>query len=373
MKPIRVPTTDVNSETAILVEWRADAGATVTEGEIVAEVETSKSVVEVAAPGTGVLFREFDEGAEVLISQPIGAVFPDTAALEAHVAAHRMEKGDPSEARGYRASAKAEVLAKKLGVDLSKLDFGERLITTKDVENAAIASAPAQMDLPSPLARPKGSKGILLIGGGLGATQVVDILSHDSKKTAVAAIDDDPSVWGTEIAGIPIIGGSERIEALFKAKAFDGAIVTISTSVPARKKFRELCAALEIPLENAIDPTARICRGVEMGGGNVVCGFCHFGTETKVGDNNFFSAYNSFDHHNVIGNDISTGPGCMSSALVTFGDRVRMGTSCFFEPYIEIGAGVQIASGVVVRTSVPDDHAVKVKTGQFSVVPIRRR
>ena len=144
---------------------------------------------------------------------------------------------------------------------------------------------------------------------------------------------------------MPVVGTFDRAAQLFSDGAVDAAVIAISTSVPARTRLRERCAEVGLPLANAIDPTARIARGVTMGVGNVVCAFCHFGVETVLGDNNFISAYNSFDHHNVLGNDISTGPGVMTSGLVTIGDRSRLGTGIFVEPHVEIGAGAQIASG----------------------------
>ena len=149
-------------------------------------------------------------------------------------------------------------------------------------------------------------------------------------------------------------------------------MVCISTSVPARTRFRELCGELGIPLANAIDPTARICAEVEIGAGNVICAFCHFGVGTRVGDNNFLSAYNSFDHHSVLGSDISTGPGCVTSGLVHIHDRARLGTGIFIEPHVEIGAGVQVASGAVIVSSVPAQHAVKRRVATMTTVPIRR-
>jgi UDP-3-O-[3-hydroxymyristoyl] glucosamine N-acyltransferase len=125
------------------------------------------------------------------------------------------------------------------------------------------------------------------------------------------------------------------------------------------------------PAANAIDPSARIAAEVELGAGNVVCAFCHFGVGTRIGDNNFLSAYNSFDHHNVVGTDISTGPGCTTSGLVRIGDRARLGTGIFIEPDVEIGAGVQVSSGAVIVSYVPAGHAVKRRVATMTAVPIR--
>jgi acetyltransferase-like isoleucine patch superfamily enzyme len=170
---------------------------------------------------------------------------------------------------------------------------------------------------------------------------------------------------------VPVVGGFDRLVKLFGDGAFDAAIITISTSVPARARLREALASSGIPLDNAIDPTARISGGVTFGTGNVVCAFCHFGVDTVVGDNNFLSAYNSYDHHNRLGSDISTGPACVTSGLVVIGDRVRLGTGIYVEPHVELGDDVQVASGSVIVTSVPAGHVVKRRVVTTAVV--RRR
>ena len=108
-----------------------------------------------------------------------------------------------------------------------------------------------------------------------------------------------------------------------------------------------------------------------FGTGNIVCAFCHFGVGTVVGDNNFLSAYNSYDHHNRLGSDIATGPACTTSGLVVLGDRVRLGTGIHMEPHVELGDDVQVASGSVIVASVPAGHAVKRRTVTTAVVPRR--
>jgi acetyltransferase-like isoleucine patch superfamily enzyme len=204
----------------------------------------------------------------------------------------------------------------------------------------------------------------------LGATQVIDILQAAESGTAVAIADDDALRWAGEVMGVPVVGGFERLVALFSEGAFDAAIIAIGT-VPARARLREALAANGIPLVNAIDPTARIAAGVTFGTGNIVCAFCHFGVGTTVGSNNFLSAYNSYDHHNRLGSDIATGPACTTSGLVVLGDRVRLGTGIFVEPHVELGDDVRVASGSVIVASVSAGHAVKRRTVTTVVVPRR--
>ena len=280
-----------------------------------------------------------------------------------------------------RATAPASKRAAELGVDLASLANGH-LVTVKMVEEACgngAAAPPAK--LPSPLEAPTGVERVAVIGAGLGAMQVLDILAPGTcsqtllrrQQQAVALVDDDRSRWGGRIAGVPVVGGSEQLEELFANGRFDTAVISIGSSVSARTRFRELCENLGIPLTNAIDRTARICTDVQLGRGNVICAYCHFGVGTRIGDNNVLSAYNSFDHHNVLGTDITTGPGCMTSGLVHIGDRVRLGTGIYVEPHLEIGEGAQVASGAVIVNSVPPEHAVKRRVPTMATVPDSER
>lgn len=375
MTPVNVPWTDVNSETAMVIAWHVEDRSEITAARSLVDVETSKAALEIESPADGVVLQLVTAGAAVTVGEPIAYIFEDEAELDAFVA--RREVGG-SEGRDVndevRATASARQRATELGVELRDI-VRPGLITQKDVEAAAQASIqagrPPVASLPDPMPAPAGTRRLLLIGAGLGATQVLDIVGTGDDLAGVAIVDDNADIWGQEIAGLPVVGGSERISELWKARSFDAAVITISTSVEARARLRVLCQASGVPLANIVDPTAKITSGVTMGSGNVVCAFVHFGTGTILGDNNFISAYNSYDHHNVLGSDISTGPGCMTSGEVRIEDRVRLGTGIFIEPKLTIGEGSVVASGATIVNSIPAGHAVKTKVITTTVVPMR--
>jgi acetyltransferase-like isoleucine patch superfamily enzyme len=368
VKPVLVPTTDVNSETGLLLTWYVGDRGEVEAGEMIAEIETSKAIIDVPAPDAGFLLHAAREGTEVRLTEPLARLFADAEALEAYAEEEQRRRAAAAES-GPRATEPARRRAEELGVDLASIG-GDSLITVGMVEAAAAATT-ATTELPGPLPGVAALPRIALIGAGLGATQVIDILQAAESGAAVAIVDDDASRWAGEVMGVPVVGGFERLVTLFGQGAFDAAIITISTSVPARARLRDSLASNGIPLANAIDPTARIAAGVTFGTGNIVCAFCHFGVGTAVGDNNFLSAFNSYDHHNRLGSDISTGPSCTTSGLVVLGDRVRLGTGIHIEPHIELGDDVQVASGSVIVASVPAGHAVKRRTVTTVVVPRR--
>lgn len=371
MRPLIVPTPDANSETAMVNAWYVRDGAFVDPGDVVAEVETSKAVLDVVAPDEGYVLRATEAGHEHRLAEPLAYLFPSLDELNDHAARLAEAAAGANGANGIRATAPARRRAGELGIDLAAL-AGQHVITVPMVEAAAADGArAAATELPMPLEAQDGVQRIALIGAGLGATQVIDILSRGGTQQAVAIVDDDPGRWADRVEGVPVVGGVERLDELHQDGRFDAVIVAISTSVPARTRLRELCEGLGIPLADAIDPSARLNSGVQLGRGNVICAFCHLGVGTRVGENNFLSAYNSFDHHNVLGSDISTGPGCMTSGLVRVGDRVRLGTGIFVQPHVELGAGVEVASGAVIVNSVPAGHAVKRRVTTMATVPLR--
>jgi acetyltransferase-like isoleucine patch superfamily enzyme len=373
MIAVTIPTTDVNSESAVVLRWYVDDHAQVSNGQALVEVETSKAILDVSAPRDGLLLRVRGEGEQLKIDDPLGYLFDDREQLDRFQSERSGATRTSDELEG-RITAPARKRAAELGLDIGEIASGTtELVTSKVVDAfAAELESASGGELPDLLPADPGVRRLVVLGAGLGATQVLDILLHDDRQKAVGLVDDDRRRFGDIVGGVPVVGGVDRALELFGQGAFDAAVIAISTSVPARTRLRELCAKAGVPLANVIDPTARIASGVQMGAGNVICANCHFGVDTIVGENNFISAYNSFDHHNELGSDISTGPGCMTSGLVEIGDRCRFGTGVFVEPYAKIGAGVQVASGAVILGSIPPEHAVKTKIVTTTVVPLRR-
>lgn len=72
--PVVVPRENVNDESATLVAWLVADGSSVEPGLAVAQVETSKAVVEIEAPAAGILRHRAREGQDVPIGDAIGSI-----------------------------------------------------------------------------------------------------------------------------------------------------------------------------------------------------------------------------------------------------------------------------------------------------------
>jgi pyruvate dehydrogenase E2 component (dihydrolipoamide acetyltransferase) len=171
-----MPALEMAQENGKLLAWRKKEGERVTKGEPLLEIETDKAVVEVEAPGDGILAGiAADVGAVVPVGQTIAwLVAPGekppamavTAAPPARASSspERASAAAAAQATEQRVGAapqispKARRLAKELGVDIGQIRGSgpDATITTEDVQSFADGkggAAPAGMEPLSQVAR----------------------------------------------------------------------------------------------------------------------------------------------------------------------------------------------------------------------------
>jgi pyruvate dehydrogenase E2 component (dihydrolipoamide acetyltransferase) len=161
-------------ENGKLLAWRKKEGERVTKGEPLLEIETDKAVVEVEAPGDGILAGiTVDVGAVVPVGQTIAwlvalgekpPAMTVTAAPAARASSSAERAAAAAQATEQRVGAapqispKARRLAKELGVDISKIrgTGPDGTITSEDVQSVAdgkSTTASAGMEPLSQIAR----------------------------------------------------------------------------------------------------------------------------------------------------------------------------------------------------------------------------
>jgi pyruvate dehydrogenase E2 component (dihydrolipoyllysine-residue acetyltransferase) len=156
-----MPALEMAQENGKLLAWRKKEGERVAKGEPLLEIETDKAVVEIEAPGDGILAGITAEvGAVIPVGETIawlvapGEKAPEKAATAAPAAratsATHGVAAAPAQARAAAAagvaaqiSPKARRLAKELGVDVAGIQGTgpDGTITSEDVQAAANARA----------------------------------------------------------------------------------------------------------------------------------------------------------------------------------------------------------------------------------------
>jgi pyruvate dehydrogenase E2 component (dihydrolipoamide acetyltransferase) len=170
-----MPALEMAQETGKLLAWRKKEGERVTKGEPLLEIETDKAVVEIEAPGDGVLAGVTAEvGAVIPVGETIAWLVapgekPPAKAATAAPAARASSGTERSTVTASQASAqaatsalqispKARRLAKELDVDIARVKGTgpEGTITAEDVQafsDAKSTSAPAVTESLSQIAR----------------------------------------------------------------------------------------------------------------------------------------------------------------------------------------------------------------------------
>jgi len=369
---IRAPQINVNDDQMVLVEWLKQAGARIQRGEALAVIETTKSTGELQAEGEGYLTIYVEGGNPIRVGEIIAAL--------ANLPQDKPEKppaeaGDlmPSSRSGNRKwTKKALVLAESSRLNLTDVDsylaamgLATELVRESDVVAYLEQNWPAYLKMETEnegveAAPPTGPPArLVIIGAGVAAAQVLDVLSRIQSQRPVGLLDDNPALHGKSLSGIPVLGSIERAEPLFKEGFFDQAVISIGTQVELRARLFERLQKTGILFANVIDPGARLLSHVKLGTGNIIMPFCQVAASTTVGDNNFLSAYVSLEHHNGLGSHCTFGPAVFTSGQVKIGNRVKFGAGIFVEPSLTIGDDSRIASGVTLTRSVPAGSLVK--------------
>ena len=349
---------NVSDNKFLVTKLHQQNGSEVKAGDLIYSIESSKASKDVTAPCDGFIFfangiKEFEEyPANYLIAQIVDTnENPFTKVAETAEVTEASE--ETKDEVNVSATKEALLLAAKHGVDLSKIDA--EYITKWDVLEYIKLLDLGTFGYNSTIKR------VALIGAGLGAMQVIDLISHLDGFRAVALYDDTPEKQGTFVYGVPVVGkiDFESITMDYKMGKFDYIVNAISTSNEFRKKCFDELTALEVPYCNLIHPSAVIGHYVTMGTGNIVLPFTHIGPNTVLGNDCFLTAKASIEHHNVVGSHVTCGPSVMTSGCVTIGDCVRFGTGVFVEPHVEIGDNCLIASGTIVTNNVPENTIVR--------------
>ncbi|MCD9587289.1 2-oxo acid dehydrogenase subunit E2 [Streptomyces sp. 8ZJF_21] len=157
MTAVRVPKFNSNDAAYLLLEWVVEDGETVTDGQEIALLETSKAVVELNSPGDGVLEQKAEAHTECAVGDPVAVLHPDRTAYErgATPVAPPNAPAGPS-APPCSVTRGARELAEERGIPLERLyALGRKVVRRSHVEDllakaAGRAHRPGETDAPGP-------------------------------------------------------------------------------------------------------------------------------------------------------------------------------------------------------------------------------
>lgn len=356
---VHLPAINANDSVAKLVEWLVEDRREVAKGEAIAVVETTKAAIEIEAPLAGYCARLHEEGTK-LPEGSIVAIILETAdePVESYLKLIHAAKPEST----HKWTKKAELMAKKLGVDIAGLaeELG-RPVKESDVMSYRNPGEIIQDLLDDQYPQTRQERVLLIGGGGGGGILALDAIAGSRRQRAIGILDNNRTLQGKTVMGVPILGPNSMAGGLWAEDFFDAAIIIVTASIEQRQALFNEMKTYGIKMTNVIDPMAKIRTHCSLGTGNLIMANCFLAACVKLGDNNFLASHVCIEHHSVIGNHCTFGPRTTTSGAVTIGDRVKFGMGVLVEPYLSIGDDSVVPSGTVLTSSIARNTLLKSK------------
>ncbi len=365
---IIVPRINVNDDSAKL-SWLVQSGDQVKRDQVIGQLETTKALYDLHAESDGYFYSNRASQSMVKVEEMIALISDCVISPDQINSLLNEQSQDAKSGAGRRWTLKAELLAKSHGIAIDSVPAESGTIKEADVLRlieSKSAALPTSKLAASGSTIPRTSSAtvirLIMLGGGMAAMQIIDLLIRLPQYKLIGILDDDPAKQGGAILGVPIIDKVSNARKLWEEKRFDQAICLMPNNREVRIKTFQSLRDAGVEFANLIDPSVTVESEVSIGQGNVFFPNGRIGAHSVIGNNNFVSAGVSLDHHNKLGSHCTFGPTVVTSGVVTIGDNVKFGTGIYIEPHVVVGSNSIIASGVVLTASVPTESIAKLRS-----------
>ncbi|MFH1846207.1 MAG: acetyltransferase [Candidatus Omnitrophota bacterium] len=194
---------------------------------------------------------------------------------------------------------------------------------------------------------------IILIGGGGHCKVVIDAIRL-AGKYEIEGIIDPGLEPGSDIMGVPVLGGDEILTEVYN-KGVKNAFIAVGSvgDCTARKLIYEKIKGIGFDIPVIRHPKTVIAPDVELGEGSLIAASVTINSGTKIGKNAIINTSSSIDHDCRIGDFTHISPGTVLSGGVKIGDFSHIGAGSVINQVISIGDECIIGSGSVVTRGIP--------------------
>jgi sugar O-acyltransferase (sialic acid O-acetyltransferase NeuD family) len=188
---------------------------------------------------------------------------------------------------------------------------------------------------------------LVIIGSGdLG--QQIAYHATATGKYAVAGFIDDFRQRSEIVQGIPVLGGVDAIDRLFREMVFDCLVVAIGYKHFTRRKEVFDMFAPTIPMATIIHPAAVVDPSSKIGAGSVILSGCLVDQQVTIGENVFINVGSCIAHDSKVGAHTFLSPRVAIAGFVTVGKSCNIGIQTTVIDNIRIADHVQTGGGTVV-------------------------
>jgi acetyltransferase EpsM len=361
LTPIKIPLLNPNEPEARLAAITVEEGAAVETGQVLAVIETTKSTGEVQAETRGFLVGlRFNEG-DALQAGDVLAYIGDTPdAKNPSLSPWADEWADAAlageDSSGLRITEPARALALAEGLALTSLPKGT-LVTRQVVQDLLLQAAP--LALAAPL---QDDARLVIYGAGGHGCSLAALVRQTGDYEIIGFLDDGVS-QGTEMDGLPVLGGANQLAALADegiglAVNGVGGVGDLTARLAVYGKLAE--AGLYCP--TVIHGTAFIEDSVTLADGIQVFPLAYIGIRVQVGYGCIINTGAIVSHDCTLAEYVNLSPGATLAGGVMVGESALIGMRATVNLNVSVGKRARIGNGATVKSDVPDNGIVPAGT-----------
>lgn len=207
---------------------------------------------------------------------------------------------------------------------------------------------------------------IVLVGTGGQARELHAVIEDlGDSTTPLGFLDDSLDSVGTEVHGLPVLGGIDWLETHPETAV----VVGVGATSSRRRVVERILSFGPRRFPTLVHPSASVGPRVELGEGVFVCAGAVLTTDITVGDHVLLNFGCTIGHDAFLEDFVTVAPGAHISGNVRVGEGSDIGTGATIIQGVSIGAWSVVGAGaVVVRDLAPNVTAVGVPAK-----PIRER
>lgn len=195
--------------------------------------------------------------------------------------------------------------------------------------------------------------GVICLGAGGHATSVLEALSLGCI-TVCGLLDADPEKHGTEVLGMPVLGGDELMDSLRAAGVlrFVMGLGGVGNN-GARKRLFQWARGLGLEPVTVIHPRAIISQFSEVGAGSVVLAGAIVGPGAVIGENVIVNTGAIVEHDCRVDGHVHLATGSRLTGNVVVETGAHVGAGATIRQGVRIGPEAVVGAGAVVLNDAP--------------------
>jgi len=194
---------------------------------------------------------------------------------------------------------------------------------------------------------------IAILGAGGHGKVVADAAMIIHGASVVGFLDDDPSLTGQTLLGLPVLG----VIPLWHEFDIDLVVPAVGDN-RARRDVVLRESARKATIATIVHSAAVVSRRAHLGAGTTVLAGAVINADALVGENVIVNTGAIVEHDCAIGPHVHIAPGCCVAGAVRVGEGSLLGIGCRILPGVNVGRWCVVGAGAVVIRDVEDGITV---------------